>query len=239
MNSLNELKGALGEIEKAIGYVFKDKNQLIEAFIHRSYLNENADGDLQCNERLEFLGDTVLGLIAAHSLYQTHPHAPEGDLSWIRSRLIEAAACSRYTKELGLDRFILMGRGERMNAGRGRDSILADLLEALLGAVFLDGGLIAAERLVEERLRPLMDQTAKSPEKNYKALIQTYAQRSFREMPFYRIVDERGPDHEREFCVELIIDDKSLARGWGSSKKEAERQAALAAWKEIEKREAK
>lgn len=236
MKRSSDLNASLGEIEERLGYVFNDKKLLLEAFVHRSYLNEN-DEEVGCNERLEFLGDSVLGLIASRNLFTRFPHAPEGDLSSLRSQQIDAAACAAYAKALGLDGFVLMGKGERVNLGKGRASLLADLLEAVLGALFLDGGFAAAEKFAEEKLHPLMLRQAQKPQRNYKALVQTYAQRTFQQMPLYRLVEERGPEHEREFCIELIIDDQPLAQAWGDSKKQAERLAAELAWQEIQKRE--
>jgi len=236
MQRPTDLKASLGQIEERLGYVFKEKTLLFEAFVHRSYLNENAE-EIGCNERLEFLGDSVLGLIAAHDLFTRFPHAPEGDLSSLRAQLIDATACAAYAKALGLDQFVLMGKGERANFGKGRASLLADLLEAVLGALFLDGGFVVAENFARDKLYPLMQAQARKPQKNYKALVQTFAQRTFQQMPLYRVIDERGPEHEREFCIELIIDDQPLAQAWGDSKKEAERAAAELAWQEIQKRE--
>lgn len=236
MKRSSDLSASLEEIEERLGWVFNDKTLLLEAFVHRSYLNENPE-NISCNERLEFLGDSVLGLIASHDLFLRFPHAPEGDLSSLRAQLIDASACAAYAKALGLDAFVLMGKGERVNLGKGRASLLADLLEAVLGALFLDGGFSAAEKFAEEKLRPLMQAQAKKPQRNYKALVQTFAQRTFHQMPLYRLIEERGPEHEREFCIELIVDDKSLAQAWGDSKKQAERLAAELAWHEIQKRE--
>lgn len=233
MKHYSDLQERVEEIEALLGYSFKEKTLVCEAFVHRSFLNES-DGDLTCNERLEFLGDSVLGLLISHHLFAGEKEAPEGELSWIRSKLIEASACARYVTELGLERFLLMGKGERMNKGRGRDSLHADLLEAVLGALYLDGGLDAARAFVEGKLTPFMKERLSGPVKNYKALVQTYVQRNFRAIPLYTVVEERGPEHEREFCVEVIIDDKPMGRAWGRSKREAERAVAELAWKKIE-----
>lgn len=236
MKRPSDLQASLDEIEERLGYTFKDRALLLEAFVHRSYLNEN-DEDVGCNERLEFLGDSVLGLIASHDLFSRFSNAPEGDLSSLRAQLIDATACAAYAKALGLDAFVLMGKGERVNLGKGRASLLADLLEAVLGALFVDGGFAAAENFAKEKLHPLMRAQAKRPQKNYKALVQTFAQRTFKQMPLYSLVEERGPEHMREFCIELIIDDKPISKAWGDSKKQAERLAAELAWREIQRRE--
>lgn len=236
MKRSSDLASSISIIEERLGYTFANRALLLEAFVHRSYLNENNEA-LTCNERLEFLGDSVLGLLAARDLFVHFPNAPEGDLSSLRAQLIDAVACAAYAKALGLDKFVLMGKGEQANLGKGRASLLADLLEAVLGALFLDGGFAAAARFAENKLRPLMQAQAKKPQKNFKALVQTFAQRVFQQMPLYRLVEERGPEHAREFCIELIIDDQPLARAWGDSKKHAERLAAELAWQEIQKRE--
>ena len=165
MKRSSDLNASLAEIEERLGYTFKDKKLLLEAFVHRSYLNENND-DVGCNERLEFLGDSVLGLIASHDLFTRFPNAPEGDLSSLRAQLIDATACAAYSKALGLDTFVLMGKGEQVNLGKGRASLLADLLEAVLGALFLDGGFAAAETFAGEKLNPLMQAQAKKPQRN-------------------------------------------------------------------------
>src|ERR1700722_11913608 len=147
MKEFENLIKQASEIEIKMGYAFKDRSLLALAFTHRSFVNENKEVN-EHNERLEFLGDSILGLLIAEYLYRYLPSTPEGELSYLRSRLVEASSCVLYVQIFEVEKFILLGKGERMNDGRGRESILADLFEALIGAIYLDGGIEAARRFL-------------------------------------------------------------------------------------------
>jgi ribonuclease-3 len=226
MDEMDGLIAKASEIEEKIGYRFKDKGLLLSSFIHCSYFNENRETVGSHNERLEFLGDTVLGLIISEFIYSQYPHTPEGELSFYRSRLVDATACAGYVKEWGIGEYILLGKGERQNDGRGRDTIMADLFEALVGAVYLDGGLEAAKRVVLGNFRELIVDIIEAPDSNWKAKLQDWAQKRYHEPPKYEIEGEVGPDHDKQFEVSVWVRGEKRGVGRGNSKKEAQQEAA-------------
>lgn len=219
------LQKKLPEIETHLGYTFTNKELLCLSFIHRSYVNENKHVT-QHNERLEFLGDSVLGIIIAEYLFALLPDTAEGELSYLRSRLVEAGACTRYAEVLNLKRYLIMGKGERTNDGRGRESILSDLFEALVGAIYLDGGLHAAREFLFAKLQGQFEEILKTPIQNWKAILQDYSQKKHQKPPIYSLVSETGPDHSKIFEVTVSINDEDVGIGQGESKKEAQQQAA-------------
>lgn len=225
MNNIEDVIRNASTIEAKIDYTFKDKSILALAFIHRSYVNENRDVS-QHNERLEFLGDSVLGMIIAEYLYRFLPETPEGDLSYLRSRLVEAGSCVAYIQKLDVDGYLLLGKGERMNDGRGRDTILADLFEAIIGAIYLDGGLEAAKRFIFKNFAREIDEILKTPLRNWKALLQDYCQKKYQKTPMYKVFSETGPDHSKHFKIIVYVDDIELGHGEGASKKAAQQSAA-------------
>lgn len=212
-------------IESKLDYKFKDPSILALAFVHRSFINENKAVS-QHNERLEFLGDSILGLIAAEYLYKVLPNTAEGDLSYLRSRLVEASSCVTYVLKLDIASYLLMGRGEQMNDGRGRDSLLADLFEAIIGAIYLDGGLEAARNFIHKNFSKEFEQILETPLKNWKALLQDYCQKKHQKPPVYKVISEAGPDHSKKFKVTVFLDNLELGQGEGSSKKEAQQASA-------------
>lgn len=228
MNTFEELIKQAPTIESKIGYTFKDRSLLALAFVHRSFINENKSIS-QHNERLEFLGDSVLGILIADYLYRYLPSTPEGDLSVLRSRLVEAGSCVIYVQKYDLGAHLLLGKGERMNDGRGRDSILADLFEAIIGAIYLDGGLDAAKRFLFKNFSVEIDAILKMPLRNFKALLQDFCQKKFQKTPVYKVISEEGPDHSKIFKISVSINDKEIGQGQGTSKKEAQQSAAEAA----------
>lgn len=213
------------DIESKLGYCFAEKELLVLAFTHCSFVNESRI-PLQHNERLEFLGDSILGLIVSDYLYRQLPDVPEGDLSSIRARLVEASSCVSYIQKLDLEKYLVLGKGERMNDGRGRETILSDLFEALLGAIFLDGGLQAAQTFFFNHFKDDIDVILQTPLKNPKAILQDYCQKQFQQTPHYQVLAEKGPDHDKIFQVAVMIQDIELGCGEGSSKKEAQQEAA-------------
>ncbi len=225
MNAILNLISSAPEIESKIDYQFKDRNLLALAFVHCSYVNENRSISHH-NERLEFLGDSVLGMLIAEYLYLHLPSTPEGELSYLRSRLVEASSCVAYVMKLDLGKYILLGKGEKMNDGRGRDTILADLFEAIIGAVYLDGGVEAAKHFLFGHFSAEIAETLKQPLQNWKALLQDYCQKKFQQAPFYKVLEESGPDHVKTFKVAVLLNEQTLGYGEGSSKKEAQQAAA-------------
>jgi ribonuclease III len=225
MNDIQNIIGTAEQIESRLGYRFINRELLALAFTHCSYVNE-CRIPLQHNERLEFLGDSILGLIVSAYLYRQLPDVPEGDLSSIRARLVEANSCISYIQKLDLEKYLVLGKGERMNDGRGRDTILSDLFEAILGAIFLDGGLEAAQTFFFDRFKDDIDAILQAPLKNPKATLQDYCQKHFQQTPQYHVLGEKGPDHSKIFEVAVLIQDIELGIGEGPSKKEAQQAAA-------------
>lgn len=225
MNQTEYLNQNLTAIEERLGYAFKDRSLLMLAFVHRSFINENRD-ITRHNERLEFLGDAILGMLISDYLYRFLPDNPEGDLSYLRSRLVEAGSCVNYVQRLNIASFVLLGKGERMNDGRGRESILADLFEAIIGAIYLDGGLEAAREFLFRNFTDQIEDTLKTPLRNWKALLQDFCQKKFQKTPVYQVQQASGPDHSKTFEISVHIDEHELGRGKGASKKEAQQSAA-------------
>lgn len=232
MNTIEDLFHQAPAIEKKIGYSFKDRSLLALAFTHRSYINEHREIDLH-NERLEFLGDSVLGMIMAEYLYLHLPDNPEGELSYLRSRLVEASSCINYIQKLDVESYVLLGKGERMSSGRGRETILADLFEAIIASIYLDGGLEPTKNFIFRNFSDEIKAILKTPERNWKALLQDYCQKKFQKTPQYSVVSEEGPDHSKIFKVTVFVEEIDLGSGNGASKKIAQQAAALDALSRI------
>jgi ribonuclease-3 len=229
MHSLQDLRRTIPEIEGKIRHVFVTRDLLVLAFTHRSYLNEHKGELAQHNERLEFLGDSVLGLVLADYLYHRLPGHPEGELSQLRAQLVDAAACAHYMQKLDLSQYILLGKGEQLGEGKAKTSILADVFEALVGACFLDGGLTVARALLTVHFDAEFETAIGNPLRNYKAELQDYSQKKWQKAPVYKIVQEAGPDHAKVFHVIVLVNEHETGLGIGPSKKEAEQRAALEA----------
>ena len=208
------------QLEKNIGYHFRDKSLLKTAVTHSSYANENRGG-LAYNERLEFLGDAVLQLITSEKLFKENPDMPEGRMSKQRAALVCEDALAGYSHEIQLGDFMLLGKGEEATGGRNRPSILADAFEALIGAIFLDGGMDNAKRFV----RRFLD-AAHTSLKDYKTLLQEIIQKNPGERLSYVVIGESGPDHDKVFNVEVHLNSNVIGKGTGKSKKQAEQAAA-------------
>jgi ribonuclease-3 len=222
------------QIEAKLGYIFQKKELLALAFVHRSFFNENRQFIREHNERLEFLGDAVLGVLMSEHLYRNLPSTPEGELSTLRSRLVEASSCVRYIQKLEVAGHLLLGKGEKRNDGRGRESILADLFEAVVGAIYLDGGIEAARKFLFSNFSAEIDAILKRPVANWKAMLQDYAQRKHQQTPYYRVLSETGPDHSKHFVISVEIDGNPIGQGEGCSKKEAQQAAAADAMSRFE-----
>lgn len=208
------------QLEKNIGYHFRDKSLLKTAVTHSSFANENRGG-LAYNERLEFLGDAVLQLVTSEKLFKENPDMPEGRMSKQRAALVCEDALAGYSKEIQLGDFMLLGKGEEATGGRHRPSILADAFEALIGAIFLDGGMDNAKRFV----RRFLD-AAHTSLKDYKTLLQEIIQKNPGERLSYVVIGESGPDHDKVFNVEVHLNSNVIGKGTGKSKKQAEQAAA-------------
>ena len=215
----------LSELESKINFRFKNKDHLIMALTHRSYLNENPKWGQDHNERLEFLGDAVLELVVTEYLYKTYPN-PEGELTNWRASLVNAVTLSRITGEFDLNDYVLLSKGEAKDTGRARQYILANAMESLIGAIYLDGGLSAAFNAVKKHFSALFDEASTlSAKHDTKTQLQEITQAKFRKSPTYKVVSEEGPDHEKLF--EVMVSVGALKRyGKGRNKKEAEQDAA-------------
>jgi ribonuclease-3 len=224
-------------LDRALGVAFTDLELRHVALTHRSYAFE--EGLDQTNERLEFLGDSVLGLVVTDMAYRAFPELPEGSLAKLRAAIVNMMALSDVARSLGLGEVVLLGKGEEQSGGRDKDSILADALEAVFGAVYLDLGLDVARDLIERLFRPRMEAYVRGEgARDYKTLLQELASAELRSMPEYRLED-RGPDHEKEFTAVVYLDGEPMGSGVGRSKKEAEQQAAREAYAHIAERSAR
>jgi len=210
-------------LERKLCYSFHDRELLSEALNHSSYANEHRGG-LSSNERLEFLGDSVLGFVAAEFLFKRYGNLPEGDLTRMRASLVCEQSLYEVAKELELGRYLKLGRGEEAGGGRERQSILADAVEAVFAAVYLDGGIDQARALIG---RVLLSQSPDAEERrDYKTTLQEVIQRKSGQVLTYQMVSQSGPDHNKTFLFEVSLNGEAIGRGEGHSKKEAEQAAA-------------
>jgi ribonuclease III len=220
-------------LEDALGYQFRNPQLLADALRHRSYVNEHPQTDIRDNERLEFLGDAVLNLVVSHVLMRQNPEASEGELSRARAHLVNESHLAQVARSLQLGTCIHLGRGEAQTGGHDKPSILSDTLEAVLAAVYLDGGFEAAFEVIDRRLAFRLE-AVETPEEivDFKSRLQEHAQNREKTIPSYRVVEESGPDHDKTFVVELCL--KQLKTiGTGRSKKAAEQAAAKEALKHL------
>lgn len=220
------------DFEKKTKIIFKDKDLLKQAFIHRSYINENPSAGLSHNERLEFLGDAVLELIVTDFLYKKYPTYTEGELTSLRSALVNAVIISEIASALGMNDFLLLSKGEAKDTGKARQYILANTYEAYVGAVFMDAGYDAADKFVTKSLLPHTEEiVAKKLWRDAKSLVQEKAQEFLGATPAYKVLHESGPDHDKHFTVGIFFGADLIAEGKGKSKQEAEQKAAESALK--------
>lgn len=230
---------SLGELCRKLGVAFKDQGLLQQALIHTSYANERKGDTSQHNERLEFLGDAVLDLVISEYLFRRFGDLPEGELTKARAAVVCEPALARRSKAIGLGEHLLLGRGEAASGGRERISILADAFEAIIGAVYLDSGLIAAADFVLAQLADELDHIAEGNyPQDYKTLLQEVVQRTGDSKLTYEVIDERGPDHSKVFVVAVFVAGSKLGEGCGKSKKEAEQKAACQALATLDDQEA-
>jgi ribonuclease III len=218
------------EFEEKINISFKNKDLLKEAFTHSSYINENPGGSLKHNERFEFLGDAVLELIVTEYLFEKFPEKPEGELTNLRAALVNANTLSNTAWEIGINEYLLLSRGEAKDVGRGRQYILANTFEALVGALYLDQGYDAAHKFLASCLFPKVDEIlSKKLFRDAKSFFQEKAQEIVGITPTYDVLSEWGPDHDKHFVVGAYVGEEVVAEGEGPSKQEAQQKAAEAA----------
>lgn len=213
------------KIYEAIGYTFKDKNLVTTALTHSSYANELHDGTLY-NERLEFLGDSVLSIVVSDYIYLNCPELPEGKLTKLRASLVCEKSLYQYAKQIDLGSYIRLSRGERNSGGDDRPSILSDAFEALIAAIYLDGGIEPARTFILRFVVPDIKSSKPKKFKDYKTTLQEIIQKNPEERLTYVLVKETGPDHDKHFVVEVHLNSNVIGKGGGRSKKEAEQQAA-------------
>ena len=225
------LREAFGALESALRYRFTDRGLLEQALTHRSRAHEDPSGEIVDNERLEFLGDAVLGLVVADRLVREFPERDEGWTSKVKAKLVSTPTLARLGEQVGLGDYLLLGRGEEKTGGRRKQSLIADTFEAVVAAIYLDGGLVAATAFLDALLRESLDGlrangvAAEAPA-DWKSTLQEWLQARGRPLPVYRLTAEDGPDHRKTFTVDVAVGGDELARGAGRSKKEAEQKAA-------------
>jgi len=219
----------LRQIEQIIGYEFSDKNLLVKAFTHSSAV----DNRLLSNERLEFLGDSVLAVVICRALFDNFTNYLEGDLTKIKSKLVSRETCAQISGQLGLQKYLKVGKGMVSNRALS-GSLAAGVLETVIAAIHIDGGFEAARNFILNVYGPLIEQAdAEQDHGNFKSLLQQYSQEQFAATPSYVLLDEKGPDHNKCFELEVTIDDRHFTSAWGSNKKEAEQKAAFNALVEL------
>lgn len=225
------MKGELKQLQQQLQIQFHDSVLLKQAFTHASYVNEHRFNQHQDNERLEFLGDAVLELTVSEYLYNLLPDRPEGELTKLRAAIVCEPSLVKFAESLGFGRYVLLGKGEELTGGRTRPALLADVFESFVGALYLDQGLETVRSFLDNHVFPLVETDGKLQMQmtDYKTELQELIQQHNMGTLEYRIIEERGPAHEREFVSEVLMTNRSLGKGSGRSKKEAEQQVAAAA----------
>jgi len=219
----------LEDCQQVLQYQFQDQKLLKRCLTHASV----AETRLESNERLEFFGDAILGMVVSEMLYHLYPGYPEGELTRLKSILVSRNTCAQITEKLEFEKFLFLGKGLALNSAVPL-SIMAAVYESLIAGIYLDGGLEAARTFIERTIEPeLVATTDEDQGKNYKSLLQQFSQKSLSETPFYKLLDEKGPDHSKCFQVSAVIGSHSYSAAWGMNKKEAEQRAAENALKEI------
>jgi len=216
-------------LEAMLGYTFRDRSLLEQALRHASWCNEHSAANLEDNERLEFLGVAVLDLVVGHKLMTRYPQLREGELSVTRAQVVSEAGLSEVAGQLGLGAWLVLGKGEEKSGGRTKPSILADAFEAILAAVYVDGGFVAAVEMVDRLLAQRIETVEFKGFYDFKTRLQETSQARLKATPTYRVVQELGPDHDKRFVVAVTIGSDEWARAVGKSKKEAEQMAAAEA----------
>ena len=227
----SKMEKQLEALEERIGYHFQNRHLLTQAMTHSSYANEKKLGKTGCNERLEFLGDAVLELISSDFLYKKYPQIPEGELTKKRASLVCEPSLAYCAREFELPKYLLLGKGEDMTGGRNRDSIVSDATEALLGAIYLDGGFASAKEFVLNFI--LNDMEHKQLFYDSKTILQEIVQEKVCQSVEYRLIKEEGPDHNKSFTVNVLVNGQEMGSGTGHTKKAAEQAAAYMAIRKL------
>ena len=227
-------KKLVNHVEKTFGVMFDDESVLVEAFTHSSYANDHREQYIKNLERLEFLGDAVLELTVSDYLYHKYPKQPEGQLTRKRASIVRAESLAKLAKEYHLHEFVRLGKGEEQMNGRNRPSLLCDVFEAFIGSIFVDQGMDTVLDVLKQILFPKIDSGAFSHGMDHKTALQELLQQNGVVTIQYKVVDKRGPDHQREFVVEVFVEGDSYGRGVGRSKKAAEQDAAKHALESLE-----
>ncbi len=214
------------EFQKIIGYQFKNQGLLTEALTHSSYANEHKNKKIKCNERLEFLGDAVLSIVVSDYIFKNCPHLPEGELTKLRASLVCEKSLFQFAKKIDLGNYLILSKGEKNSHGDERPSILSDAFEAVIAAIYLDGGIEKARKHILRFVEPEILNHKPKAFKDYKTTLQEIVQKNPGELLQYCLVDESGPDHNKHFVVEVHLNSNVIGKGGGKSKKEAEQQAA-------------
>jgi ribonuclease-3 len=223
------------ELERKLGYSFRNLKLLERALTHRSYLHSPDNQDLRANERLEFLGDSVLGLVTSQFLFENFPDKSEGELTKLKSTLVSEANLSRIAKSISVGKYLNLSEEEDKSGGRERNSIVSDAYEAVIGAVFLDGGLAPVGKIIQNQiLKRYLEITTDQTLHNYKGELLEYMQALGLGLPRYDVLEERGPDHQKRFTISVSVKGKKLGQGAGKSKKKAEQKAARMALENID-----
>jgi ribonuclease-3 len=235
MDDFSEFLSAIPQIEKRLDYIFEDKQILTQAFVHRSFPNESGNPSLECNERLEFLGDAVLDLYVSNFLFSHFPNADEGILSKQKAHLICQKHCSKLMDQLGLVQYLLVAKGQKDLTGKAKISLSSDLFEAIVGAIFVDGGCPAAEKFLTFHFSEDFQAITESPPQNAKAQLQEWLAKRGSSPPVYITESIEGPPHCCQFTISVIVEGKERGTASGFSKREAEEKAAKQALQQLEK----
>ena len=229
----------LPELQRVLGVEFKDPSLLCKALTHSSYMNENPQIDLESNERLEFLGDAILGYVVAQELYSTFPSLQEGELTEARAELVRAESLTAIASRLHLGDYLYLGKGEEQGGGRMRPSNLGSSLEAVIGAILLDRGLEEARKFILAQLGDgIRNAGSEGPRRDYKSLLQELSQARWKVQPSYRTEEEQNPDGTRVFAAEVMVDGRVVGKGTGNSKQVAQKRAAKEALESLQSKEA-
>lgn len=232
---INKINKKINNLQKSIRYNFKEIDLLYTALSHPSYAHENNLPHYKSNQRLEFLGDAVLGLTVSEMIYNEYPNFPEGHMTKVRANVVRESTLARIARDVSLGEFLYLGKGEESTGGRQRTSILADALEALIGAIYIDGGIEKAKLFVKNYFNTEIKETIqKQSYRDFKSTLQELIQRDNKEKLFYEVIGESGPDHDKNFTVQVKFCNKILGKGTGKSKKEAEQAAAKSALKDLD-----
>jgi ribonuclease-3 len=224
----------LAALQECLGYRFQDIDRLRKALTHPSYVNEHPEDVTGDNQRLEFLGDAVIDFVAAEWVYQQYPEFHEGRMTRLRAALVRTKTLAQFARQIQLGDYLLLGYGEAQGGGRDRDANLCDAFEALLGAVYLDSGLRAIRQMIMPLLGPVAEATlAQEADIDAKSRLQEWSQADLGITPRYRIIEERGPDHDKTFVAQVLLGRRVTGQGQGQSKQQAEQAAARAAWRTV------